>query len=557
MSTAPVDNGSTPAKESQDGLNWRKMHPVTPLVRGWGAIFVLIFIAGQQIGDGGMETADQVVSSVGPLIIAGVFAAIILVIGGYSALAWHMMSYSIGTEAVHLRQGIVFRQQRQARLDRLQAVDIVQPLIARLFGLAELRLEVAGGAGSGVRIGFLKLDVANALRNDLLARAAGIEVSEGEAAPEAPERRVIQVEAGMLIWSNIRSGALIFFVLFMALFVAVAIATTSVAPLFTAIPLVFGLGAYLANRFFGEFNFTGAVSADGIRLRRGLLETTSQTIPPGRVQAIRLVQPLLWRSKDWWRVDLNVAGYGNEGDGNKTSSVLLPVGDRGAALDAVWLVFPDLGVADPLGVLDEAMVGSGPSERFITSPRSARWVDPLSWRRNGYTVTGRGLLIRSGRLNRRLILVPHERTQSLGLHQGPIQRRLGLTTFRLDSTPGPVRPVVAHLSNAAAAELLREQDRRARIARGAQGPELWMSRVAPAGAAAPAPDAPPAVSGYDGAAAVEGTAPRHTDPIPQTAITFLPAPTPAPATTPPPATTTAPGTEMPRAEGWLPGEGQP
>lgn len=453
------------------------MHPVTPLVRSWAVIVVLLFLVGQRFAEDASGMA-QAASSVEPLFLVGGFGVIVVIVAGFSALSWMMMRYALGTESVHLRQGIVFRQQRQARLDRLQAVDVVQPVLARLFGLAELRLEVAGGAGSGVKIGFLKVSDADALRNELLARAAGVEVAEGEVAAAAPEREILQVRPGMLIASLLRSFSLLFFIVLLGAFVAVAIGIKSFAPLFSSIPVLFGFGAYLSQRFFGEFNFTGAVSPDGIRLRRGMLETRAQTIPPGRVQAIRLSQPFLWRSKDWWRVDLTVAGYAASGDAQAVSSnVLLPVGDRSMALDAVWLVFPDLGVGDPIAVLDEALVGDGPSEVFTTSPRSAFWLDPISWRRNGFTVTGRGLLIRSGRLVRRLTLVPHERTQSLGLQQGPLQRAFGLTTFALHTTPGPVAPVVVHLRSQDAAQLLAEQDTRARIAREAEGPELWMQRV--------------------------------------------------------------------------------
>lgn len=482
---------STTPKDRDENLQWHRMHPVTPLVRGWGVIVVLLFLIGQQVVED-TERAADVASSVNPLYLVGVFLVVVLVVGGFSALTWSMMRYAIGTESVHLRKGILFRQQRQARLDRLQAVDVVQPVLARLFGLAELRLEVAGGAGSGVHIGFLKVREADALRNELLARAAGVSVVEGDPAPEAaPEREILQVRPGMLVVSLLRSGALIIFLLIVIAASVLAIMTKSFGVLLAWIPGLIGFGAYLWQRFAGEFNFTGAASPDGIRLRRGLLETRAQTIPPGRVQAIRLQQPLLWRSKDWWRVDVTVAGYAGAADGqNSSSSVLLPVGDRGMALDAVWLVFPDLGVQDPLRVLDEALVGSGSSALFTTSPRSAFWVDPLSWRRNGFTVTARGLLIRSGRFVRRLTLVPHERTQSLGLQQGPLQRQLGLTTFALHTTPGPVAPVVQHLRSCDAAQLLHEQDNRARIARESAGPELWMQQVQ-ASTPGPTQQAPP------------------------------------------------------------------
>ncbi|WHP19109.1 PH domain-containing protein [Cellulomonas sp. ES6] len=93
---------------------------------------------------------------------------------GYSAIAWRMTRFAVTDDAVHLRSGVLFRQQRQARLDRLQAVDVVQPLLARILGLSELRLEVAGGAGSAVSLAFLREAEAEQLRAELLARAAGL-----------------------------------------------------------------------------------------------------------------------------------------------------------------------------------------------------------------------------------------------------------------------------------------------------------------------------------------------------------------------------------------------
>jgi putative membrane protein len=74
-------------------------------------------------------------------------------------------------------------------------------------------------------------------------------------------------------------------------------------------------------------------------------------------------------------------------------------------------------------------------------------------------------------------VVPHERTQSLGLQQGVIQRRLGLASFVLHSTPGPVAPRVDHLGAAIAAELLDEQAARSRTARATATPEQWMRAV--------------------------------------------------------------------------------
>lgn len=485
-------------------LHWRRVHPVTPMVRGWAVLGAALFVIGQQTIDGGMReggiigllTSDYWWTVPVGLIVVG------LVGFGFAALAWRMTTYAVGDETVHLRRGVVFKQQRHARLDRLQAVDVRQPLLARLFGLSELRLEVAGGSDSGIAIGYLRDADASELRNELLARAAGLRnttpavapeagatsssvpggpdeetvtaPAEPTAAPEAPEHPVLEVPPGRLIASLLRTSMTIFFVLFVAGLVVTVIVTGTPQVVFAAIAPFIGVGGYLFNRFSTEFAFRAAISADGIRLRHGLLETRAQTIPPGRVQAVSITQGLLWRGRDWWRVQVNVAGYSSEGS-TGTTNVLLPVGTRDEALTVLSLVLPDLGADNPRAVLDAGLTGdSRTPDRFTGSPPSAVWVDPVGRRRQGFAVTERALLLRSGRLYRILSVVPHERTQSLAIAAGPLQRRLGLASFTVHSTPGPVSPGVSHLGAADAAELLEEQAARARTARAHAGPERWM-----------------------------------------------------------------------------------
>ncbi|WP_278235421.1 PH domain-containing protein [Isoptericola sp. AK164] len=520
MSAAEPTSGATgtaPARE------WRRVHPITPVVRGWAAIAVLLFVLGQQAIES-LEYAGEVVDGVTRVWWLAVLVVLVVlaVIFGVSALAWRMTSYAVDDDAAHLRKGILFRQQRHARLDRLQAVDVRQPLLARLFGLAELTLEVAGGSDSGVVIGFLRLDDAKQLRAELLARAAGVRARRaggtvpspagsspvgiaadgGPAGPdvatepspaatgpvvaevpppaeEAPENLVYEVPPGRLVVSLLRLPAVWVALAVLVALVVFVLVTRAVGVLVSMLPVAFGVATFLFNRFAGEFGFRAAISPDGIRLRHGLLETRAQTIPPGRVQALELTQGFWWRGKDWWRIKVNVAGYGGE-EQNATQNVLLPVGPRSEAMAALWLVLPDLGAEDATELLDEALTGEARTDRFFTtSPRRARLLDPISWRRNGFAVADRALLLRGGRLTRRLSVVPHERTQSLGLVQGPWQRRRGLTTFAVHSTPGPVTTRAHHLDTPDAQHLLAEQSVRARAARSHQTPERWMERVAP------------------------------------------------------------------------------
>ena len=476
-----------PAEPERD---WRRVHKITPVLNAWkviAAVVAVLVFNNVEVISSVMEERDEIPWGTVWLVGGGAVLLFLTVLGTYSALAWQRMRYAVGDEAVYLHQGILFRSQRHARLNRVQAVDVVQPLLGRLFGLAQIKVETAGGQGSNVTIAYLREPEAQELRNEILARAAGLPVDrvqevDGAPAPPpqaAPERELLRVPPGRLVGSLMLSGTLGAFVLVVGALAVAAILAESFAPLSGALPAVVGWGGFLWNRFAGEFHFRAAISPDGIRLRHGLLETRAQTLPPGRIQALQLTQPLLWRRTGWWRVEVDVAGYGTEvpGSSGATQTVLLPVGPRGDALTAMWLVLHDLGVEDPAAVLDAALEGQGEDVGFRTSPRRARWLDPFIWRRTGLRITDTALLMRSGRFNRTMTVVPHERTQSLGLQQGPMERRMGLADLVAHTVPGPVNARVPHLDAGYAGMVLREQADRARTARAVEGPEEWMLRV--------------------------------------------------------------------------------
>ncbi|WP_421732226.1 PH domain-containing protein [Cellulomonas sp.] len=491
---------------------WRRMHPVTPALKGWKVLVAVLAIGWFQVGENLRQAIDLMHGTAFLALLGGIL--LIGLIGfGYSAVAWRVTRFAVTDEAVHLRTGILFRQQRQARLDRLQAVDVVQPLLARLVGLAELKLEVAGGSGSAVSLAFLRESEAEALRAELLALAAGLQrpgtvAAAAVATPEgttgtpgapaaplafevAPERQVYELPMGRLVKSTLRSGTVPTLLLIVAAAITVSIASRDISAAFVLVAPLFGAVTFVWSRINQGANFRAAISPDGIRLRHGLTESRAQTVPPGRVQAIRLRQGPLWRGPDWWRVEINVAGYG-QSDQQQRDTVLHPVATRDEAMTALWLVLPDLGVDDPAALVEAALTGKDTDGGFTAAPRRARWVDPVGWRRHGVRVTDRALVTRSGRIWRSVDVVPHERTQSLGLAQGPLQRRLGLASFVLHSTPGPVAPRVQHLDAGVAAALLDEQAERARTARASATPEQWMRAV---GAPTPAdPDPEPATA---------------------------------------------------------------
>lgn len=462
-----------------------------------------------------------------PALVLLILVIVVLLAVLVAAVVWSRTAFAVGTDTVYLRKGVIGRQQRSAKLDRLQAIDVVQPLLGRMFGLSELRIDVAGGMQSNLSLAYLRDAQARALRAELLTISAGLKAARGAAgvpvAPGGPvvpgdqvvaagsisaggqvqpgpvvgerlefDRPVFQVTSATLIGSLLLSWGLIVTIIAIAIIIGVYIATQSAAAVIPLLPMGLGFAGILWASFSRGFNFQGGIAPEGIRLRHGLLETRHQTVPPGRVQAIQLSQSILWRRRQWWQVSVNVAGYGQENQ--LETSMLLPVGTFDTVMCALWLVLPDLGTKEPRQLLSQAMVGTGNDDFVTVSPR-ARLLDPLTWRRTGFVQTQKVTIIRRGWLRRQVTIVPHEKTQSLSVNQGPLQRALNVVSFHLHSTSGPARPMVPHLDPVVADQLMSQQAVIATAARKVALPEQWFATVSAAYPETPAAEPMPPPDG--------------------------------------------------------------
>jgi len=474
---------------------WLRVHPASPFVRGWVALAAIGFFFFRDTFERmlrGGPMFDQQLAGRAPWLLLGGGVLLLLTVLGY-ILSWYFTRYQVAEGYVRLNTGFLFKQQRQARLDRVQAIDIVQPLLARIFGLAELKFEVADAGESAVRLAYLRMDDARQLRAAILARAAGVVPDPerpGEAAAEAPEQAVLTVPPRRLIGSLVLSEQSVFIVVGGVVSVMLSALTENRSFYLFLIPALLGMAAAYWNSINRGYNFTAAISPDGIRLRYGLLDTQAQTLPPGRIQALRVSQPPLWRIFGWYRIQVNVAGYGAAGSDGESSSrtTLLPVGTFPDVLTMLSLFLPDPGTPDPAGIFRAGISGiAGPKEiagapgasdaGFVTTPRRARFLAPLGWRRNGFTATDTALLIRSGRWWRHLVVVPHQRTQSMALEQGPLARRFRVADLVLHTTAGPVSPRLIQAGLDEGRALLDAQAARARAARKRQTSEHWLDQV--------------------------------------------------------------------------------
>ena len=441
--------------QSSTQPSFRRVHRLTPLLRLWSVILALIaafalnvnlealrdifaFITGEHRGEALRDTA---------IALAG-FVAVCAVVWLLSGLWWRRMGYQLGGDELSLRRGLFSTQLRTARYDRTQAVDVVEPVIARLFRLAAVRVETAGGQSSVIEIAYLKKADAEALREDILARVHGAPTPAATAADTdidatvtdatsahtlAPPAEEPALVPEIPIARSLVAAALRASTLFLVGFLILVVVTR--LPLSTALPVLVGALPNVWNVLDSSWRYTARADGEVLNITYGLADRRRQSIRLDRIHAVQITQPLLWRPLGWYEVRVSVAGYGASASGKASGSTrILPVGTLAQARQFL------------------------PADAAPTyaSPARAKWVSPLDYRQQTVALTGDYVIVRNGRLNRRVKAIHTSHIQELTYRRGPISQALGLATVGLDLVQGPVRMDARNLTLADAAALLTQ-----------------------------------------------------------------------------------------------------
>ncbi|GAA3887214.1 hypothetical protein GCM10022381_31550 [Leifsonia kafniensis] len=546
--SSPARTDSAPGSLA-DG-EWHRLYPASPLLRGGIFVFAILgfiianlrerlidFFFGVPSYSG--DPLDEIVrrGAVGWALLVVAVVLIVILVGFY--LSWRMHTFRVSDESVEVRSGILFRSHRKARLDRIQGVNIVRPLIPRLFGAAKLEVSVAG-QDANVQLAYLGSALADGLRRDILRLASGVRQGEAAAgaaagplaaagstsgaagstsgverrvaaetaadgprhtstpepgpgvtdgigaagaevgasasaaaaasgigttvgsfasdrvaeflAPEldpdaAPPASVVSIPVGRLLGSIIFSGFTLFLIAGIIALIVIVNTGASTWILFAILPGLIGSAGYYFSRFTKSLRYSIAGTPDGVRIGYGLFSTSNETLPPGRIHAISVSQPLMWRGFGWWEIRVNKASHSsNAGAAGQANTTILPVGSLADAARVLELILPTFTADEQHALVTAGLLGTGRAGRtgssgddgYRNAPRRAAWLRPFSWRRTGYFVAENVVLIRRGRLSRELVLVPLARLQSVAIEQGPVRRMLRLASARLHTVAGPV-----------------------------------------------------------------------------------------------------------------------
>lgn len=446
-------------------------HPVTPFIRGWLVLVAIIVGFGRDLLPSG-DRADRFDSSDLRWILP-VAAGVVVLAAVAGFISWYFTRFVIDDEELRIETGAIFKTSKKVPFERLQSIDIIQPFAARIFGLAELRLE-AGAGDSTIKLRYLTRAKAGRLRDYLIARAHGDRTSINDPGAEASkltdlgatDRPLVTVSPQRLVVGFVLSSEWLVTATIAIVVLAVTIRLDVVSyALPGLIPLAIGAVTMISRRVIAMFHFTLAESARGLRVTRGLTNLTSQSVPIDRIQGLKVSQSILWRRLDWYRIDVDIVGYGSgDGENNESdaTSVLLPVADAQQVQLALSRVLPGVD-------LD--------SIELQNSPRRARWLRWYDFWTLRYGWNDRVVITEEGWLTRVRNIVPHAKTQSVRIEQGPLQRGQQFADVHFDTPKGPVNAVARRVDAHAARDLALGQLNRARAARQADRERVSVATV--------------------------------------------------------------------------------
>lgn len=427
-----------------------------------GAFPLLVILAVSVFG--GDFDAQSALRAAGYALLGTVLAALA------GAFRWATTSYSFdGGETVRLRTGALSVKEVEIPFARVQAVDVEQGPIQRLFGVYKVEVQTGGGGQGGEVVLGAVDDRELAYLNELLRRRVPAAVAREEA-PPAPERRLtgrrlavaaatsgqlgvlVPVAAGVAQMSQqlfedpiegertvvgaLPDGALGW--------VLLAAGVVVLAWVLAALGTVVGFGGFTVRR-----------EGEDLRIRRGLLQRRQATLRVTRVRAVRVVESVPRQALGLAALRVEVIGHAKE---QAAAQTLFPLLRREEVEPFLRELLPELAdrldglavpppralrryVLPPLAFT--AMVGGGGALALdslwplLAAPAGGAY-GALAFRAAGWRLEAGRLAIRSRRLARSTVLARAAGRESHELDQTVLQRRARLADVAVAFGKGTV-----------------------------------------------------------------------------------------------------------------------
>lgn len=436
--------------------------------------FVLPLIA--VVVFGGRSAGGDLWAWIGPLVAVGVLVIL-------AVIHYFTFRYRTGADSLTIRSGWLHRSVREIPFARIHNVVVHQSLLHRLFGVAEVRLESAGGQKPEAEMRVLGLSAATQLENLIRNRGAAMPTADVAAGADEPASDVLLalstpeiLRLGLISNRGLVIVAAAFGVAWQMLpdrmmadlveryareafgyashlrWSWVGAVGTAVGALLAALLLTRVLSIIQSLLQFHGFRLTE--SGRRLMVERGLLARVRSSVSRRRIQAWTVRENPLhrWFHRRTLRIDTAVAqGSGDE----RALKILAPIAtpERCDHLIAhllpgmswppahwrqwpghiVWrLWWPSLAWSSLLAVVGAAAWSTW-ALWLLAWPMAALYVARRNAQRAGYALDDRLVAVRGGGWSRWWRFAEIDKLQALRLTRSPMDHWCGTATLWLDT----------------------------------------------------------------------------------------------------------------------------
>lgn len=471
MNVLAQRTGGTASNIAEKTPEFRRLHPLSILLRFGRFLRQNIILIGALY----FGVLDQNLLYTGLLGGGILFLAIAV-----SILIWSRFTYQVTARGIQIKSGLLRRNSRSIPFDRIQDVSLEQKLIARILGLATVKLETGASAGEDGKLDALAFDDARAFRDTIRDYKSGNSATVEKNGAEEESGTDSQLLFAMDNKRILIAGLFNFSFILLAILGAIAqnldfllpneyfdpwywarkVTGQNVINRFSLwaqiggivgalLTLIFiGMMSGIIRTFFREYGFRLERVKNGFRRRRGLFTLTDMVMPVSRVQAAIISTGPVRKYFGWHH--LKFQSLASDGSGES---------DHSAA--------PCAKMDDISPIMTEAGIANVTEEQNFQSVSSAMWwrnsalagllfagvsigigffIHPafyalillwlpvsmlflLNWRRHRFASSGTQLFVYSGWWRCKLAILPLNKIQSVDIEQSPLDHSLNLASL--------------------------------------------------------------------------------------------------------------------------------
>ncbi|MFW5918305.1 MAG: PH domain-containing protein [Haloferacaceae archaeon] len=404
----------------------------------------------------------------GALIFVGIAFLGVFLVAGWNVAYFRRFRYELTADTFDIESGVFSRRDREIPYRRIQNVDIRQNVVQRLLGIAEVRLETAGGGQTEAQLQYVNREEAERLQEEVSQRKRADDPESAATEDEQATDTLYAItprELGILgiVSMDFRLVPLVLVGLSVFGPAAITRALPDVDQWFLIGPLV-GLGTILVLAVVSGvismlqyYDFQLRSHGDEYRYDRGLLQRYSGSIPVEKVQTVSIRENVLARWLGYAGLTIETAGYAPGQGSGARSQAAVPIAKRERVTTLARTIEPFgeftferppkrareryavryllVALVVIAGAYAVTLVPdvSGPWYLSVVVLPAVPVAAHLKWRNRGYHLGTDFVITRNGFWSRRITIVPTYRVQTVLSSRTIFQRRRRLASVVIDT----------------------------------------------------------------------------------------------------------------------------